>query len=54
MGKTKEHPRTQVISMRVTDDEKEMLEVLADKEGISIDSIIRSALVEQGILKYRG
>jgi len=44
MGKTKEVPRYQVVSMRVSDEERKSIQELASDLSVNISDMMRSAL----------
>ncbi len=44
MGRMRENPRYNVISMRISDEERENLENLMDKTNLSISDIMREAM----------
>ena len=44
MGRMRENPRYNVISMRISDEEREHLETLMDKTHLSISDIMREAM----------
>ena len=44
MGKMRENPRYNVISMRISDEEREHLENIMEKTKLSISDIMREAM----------
>lgn len=44
MGRMRENPRYNVISMRISDEEREQLELLMDKTHKSVSDIMREAM----------
>lgn len=44
MGRMRENPRYNVISMRISDEERDHLEALMDKTHLSISDIMREAM----------
>jgi len=44
MGKVKETPRYNVISMRVSDEEQKDLQCIASLDGVSISEMMRRAI----------
>ncbi len=44
MGRMRENPRYNVISMRVSDEEREHLENLVDQTHLSVSDIMREAM----------
>jgi len=44
MGKYKETPRNNVISMRISDDERKGLQQIASNHSISISNVMRQAM----------
>lgn len=44
MGRMRENPRYNVISMRISDEEREHLDELMDKTQLSISDIMREAM----------
>jgi predicted DNA-binding protein len=44
MGKYKEHPKYNVVSMRITDDERSVLEALMRHRNKSISRLMREAI----------
>lgn len=44
MGRMRENPRYNVISMRISDEEREHLEGLMDQTHLSISDIMREAM----------
>lgn len=44
MGSMKEHPRYHVVSMRISDDEREALEAFAQQTRRNISQLMREAL----------
>ena len=44
MGRMRENPRYNVISMRISDEEREHLESLMDQTNLSISDIMREAM----------
>jgi len=45
MGKYKEHPKYNVVSIRVSDEEKALLDEMSRRERSSITDLMRKALV---------
>ena len=44
MGKYKEHPKYNVLSIRISDEEKELLDELTRRDRISISNLMRAAI----------
>ncbi|GFO56554.1 hypothetical protein GMSM_35610 [Geomonas sp. Red276] len=44
MAKSKKHPRYNVVSVRVSDEERQMLEKLSADENKKVSELIREAL----------
>ncbi len=44
MGKYKEHPKYNVVSIRISDEEKEILDEMSKQDRISITSLMRMAI----------
>lgn len=44
MAKSKKHPRYNVVSVRVSDEERELLEKLSAEENKKVSDLIREAL----------
>lgn len=44
MGRMRENPRYNVISMRISDEEREHLETIMEKTHMSISDIMRQAM----------
>jgi predicted DNA-binding protein len=44
MGRMRENPRYNVISMRISDEEREQLELLMNKTHMSVSDIMREAM----------
>ncbi|MCM0080426.1 DUF6290 family protein [Geomonas sp. Red32] len=44
MAKSKKHPRYNVVSVRVSDEERQMLEKLSAEENKKVSELIREAL----------
>lgn len=44
MGSMKEHPRYHVVSMRISDEEREALEVFARRTRRSVSQLMREAM----------
>ena len=44
MGKLKEHPKYHVVSIRVSDEEKALLEEMSRRDRTNITSVMREAL----------
>lgn len=44
MGKMRENPRYNVISMRISDEERDHLENIMEKTNLSISDIMREAM----------
>jgi predicted transcriptional regulator len=51
MGKFKDQPRYNVVSIRVSDEEKELLEKMTRKDRTSLSSLLREALLSYLLLK---
>lgn len=54
MGKTKANPRYGVISMRVTEDEKETIAALARGAKMSTSDALRAAAQQAGLFNDKG
>lgn len=44
MGRMRENPRYNVISMRISDDERALLESIASETSMSVSDIMREAM----------
>lgn len=44
MGKTVENPKRFIISCRVDDKEMELLQIMADKAGVNISTLLRRSI----------
>ena len=53
MGKQKEHPRYEVVSLRVTMEEKEIITEIAKNNDTSVDDLLRGAARYAGLFKRR-
>ena len=51
MGQIKPHPRYEVVSMRVSYEEKEAIEQFIDRAGMSISDALREAAQQAGMFK---
>jgi predicted DNA-binding protein len=53
MGSLKEHPRYNVVSLRISDEEREALNEFVRKSSRSVSQLMREAM-EQLLLKMEG
>jgi len=51
MGRQKESPRYEVISLRVSDDEKEIISNIARRAEMSVSDLLREAIQRAGLFK---
>lgn len=54
MGRQKQNPRYEVISLRVSDEEKEAIAELAEQRSVSISDLLRDAIERAGLFKKGG
>jgi antitoxin component of RelBE/YafQ-DinJ toxin-antitoxin module len=51
MGKYKESPKYNIVSFRVTDEEREQIETIADAAMVTVSTVLRTALTLLGAEK---
>ncbi|KAF0218826.1 MAG: hypothetical protein FD174_2609 [Geobacteraceae bacterium] len=53
-GRTRENPRYEIVSMRVSDDEREALQYWMERQQASISDLLRAATEAAGFFTKEG